>query len=73
MFENLKDRLDGCFYTIFTPFSEDESVDYDSLEKYLSVLYRQGARRFSAMAYNSRYSQMQHSEIIALNEFCIRF
>lgn len=73
MFENLKDRLDGCFYTVFTPFSEDESVDYESLEKYLSTLYRQGARRFYAMAYNSRYSQLKHSEIMALNEFCIRF
>ena len=73
MFEKLKDQLDGCFYTIFTPFSEDESIDYDSLEKYLSVLYRQGARRFYAMAYNSRYSQLKHTEIMALNEFCIRF
>lgn len=73
MFENLKDRLEGCFYTIFTPFSEDESIDYESLEKYLSTLYRQGARRFYAMAYNSRYSQLKHSEIMELNEFCIRF
>ena len=73
MFESLKDRLHGCFYTIFTPFSEDESIDYASLEKYLSILYRQGARRFYAMAYNSRYSQLKHSEIMELNEFCIRF
>ncbi len=72
MFENLKDRLEGCFYTIFTPFAEDESIDYESLEKYLSTLYRQGARRFYAMAYNSRYSQLKHSEIMELNEFCIR-
>lgn len=73
MFESLKDRLEGCFYTIFTPFSDDESIDYESLEKYLSTLYRQGARRFYAMAYNSRYSQLKHSEIMELNEFCIRF
>lgn len=73
MFESLKNRLDGCVYTIFTPFSEDESIDYESLEKYLSTLYRQGARRFYAMAYNSRYSQLKHSEIMELNEFCIRF
>lgn len=73
MFEHLKEKLEGCFYTIFTPFSEDESIDYESLEKYLSTLYRQGARRFYAMAYNSRYSQLKHSEIMELNEFCIRF
>ena len=73
MFESLKSRLEGCFYTIFTPFYEDESVDYESLEKYLSTLYRQGARRFYAMAYNSRYSQLKNSEVMELNEFCIRF
>ena len=72
MFEDLKRRLYGCFYTVFTPFSADESVDYESLEKYLTVLYRQGARRFYAMAYNSRYSQLTHPEIRALNEFCIK-
>ncbi|MEJ2653028.1 MAG: dihydrodipicolinate synthase family protein [Gammaproteobacteria bacterium] len=73
MFDDLKNRLHGCFYTIFTPFSEDESIDFESLEKYLDTLYRQGARRFYAMAYNSRYSQMKHSEIMELNAFCIRF
>ena len=72
MFEELKRRLDGCFYTIFTPFAPDESIDYESLEKYLTVLYRQGARRFYAMAYNSRYSQLTHPEIRELNEFCIK-
>lgn len=73
MFESLKDRLEGCFYTVFTPFSEDESIDYQSLERYLITLYRQGARNFYAMAYNSRYSQLKHSEIMELNEFCISF
>ena len=72
MFDELKRNLYGCFYTIFTPFSEDESIDYEALEKYLTVLYRQGARRFYAMAYNSRYSQLTHSEILQLNEFCIK-
>ena len=72
MFDELKSRLFGCFYTVFTPFTEDESIDYEALEKYLSILYRQGARRFYAMAYNSRYSQLTHPEIRELNEFCIR-
>ncbi len=72
MFDELKASLVGCFYTIFTPFSADESIDYDSLEKYLITLYRQGARKYYAMAYNSRYSQLTHPEIMQLNEFCIR-
>ena len=72
MFSDLKNRLFGCFYTIFTPFDEDENIDYESIEKYLTVLYRQGARKFYAMAYNSRYSQLTHPEILDLNEFCIR-
>lgn len=72
MFDELKSRLVGCFYTIFTPFTEDESIDYEALEKYLAVLYRQGARRYYAMAYNSRYSQLTHPEIRELNDFCIR-
>ena len=72
MYEDLKNRLNGCFYTIFTPFLEDESIDFENLEKYLSILYKQGARKFYAMAYNSRYSQLNDNEIRELNEFCIK-
>jgi 4-hydroxy-tetrahydrodipicolinate synthase len=72
MFETLKDRLDGPFYTIFTPFDEQENVDYEVLEKYLTLLYKQGARKFYAMAYNSRYSQLTHGEILELNGFCAK-
>lgn len=72
MFIELKDRLVGCFYTIFTPFDQDYRIDYESIEKYLTVLFRQGARKFYAMAYNSRYSQLTHAEILELNEFCIK-
>jgi len=71
MYSNLQQRLEGCFYTVFTPFDSDENIDYESLEKYLSTLYAQGARRFYVMAYNSRYSQLTHDEILQLNEFCI--
>jgi len=74
MFEELKEKLTGPSYTIFTPFkdTEEQEVDYEVLEKYLDVLYRRGARRFYAMAYNSRYSQMKHSEIMEFNEFCTK-
>lgn len=72
MFDALKKRLDGPFYTIFTPFAEDESVDFDVLRSYLTTLYNQGARKFYAMAYNSRYSQMKQSEIMEMNAFCAK-
>jgi 4-hydroxy-tetrahydrodipicolinate synthase len=71
MFEDLKTRLIGSFYTIFTPFLEDESIDFENLEKYITILYRQGARRFYAMAYNSRYGQLSDAEIFELNAFCV--
>lgn len=72
MFNELKERLVGCFYTVFTPFCADQSINYEELEKYISVLFSQGARKFYVMAYNSRYSQLTSNEIFELNEFCIK-
>ena len=68
MFEQLKKNLE-VVYTIFAPFKEDMSIDYRSLYEYLTFLYNKGATRFYAMAYNSRYSQMRHSEIKSFNKF----
>lgn len=72
MYEHLKQGLEGCVYTVFTPFDEQENIDYESLERYLNHLYIGGARKFYVMAYNSRYSQLKRSEIMVLNEFCIK-
>lgn len=72
MYDDIKQRLEGCVYTVFTPFDENENIDYESLEKYLAHLYKDGARKFYVMAYNSRYSQLKHEEIMQLNEFCIK-
>jgi len=72
MFDEIKERLQGCVYTIFTPFDAQEKVDYGALERYLTHIYRTGGRKFYAMAYNSRYSQLTHAEILELNAFCIR-
>ncbi len=72
MFDELKKSLEGCVYTIFTPFDADLNIDYEVLERYLAHLYGTGARKFYAMAYNSRYSQLTDREIMDLNEFCIR-
>jgi len=72
MFEQLKQDLEGCVYTVFTPFDEQENIDYISLERYLNHLYAGGARKFYVMAYNSRYSQLTSQEIMQLNGFCIK-
>lgn len=72
MFESLKNKLEGCFYTIFTPFDENYQIDYNGIRKYIEFLYDGGARKFYVMAYNSRYSQLNEEEILSLNEFCIK-
>lgn len=72
MFDEIKERLQGCVYTIFTPFDAAEKVDYAALQRYFAHMYKTGARKFYAMAYNSRYSQLTHAEILELNAFCIR-
>lgn len=72
MYDALKASLEGPVYTIFTPFDESEALDFDALRHYLTTLYERGARRFYAMAYNSRYSQMTHPEIMELNAFCAK-
>jgi 4-hydroxy-tetrahydrodipicolinate synthase len=71
MYNKLKEGLTGCFYTIFTPFLEDFSIDYEGLKFYIESLYKQGAQKFYVMAYNSRYSQLSDQEILELNKFCI--
>ncbi len=72
MFDDIKQRLTGCVYTVFTPFDAEEKVDYEALDRYLTHIYATGGRKFYAMAYNSRYSQLKHDEILELNAFCIR-
>jgi 4-hydroxy-tetrahydrodipicolinate synthase len=72
MFDDIKERLQGCIYTIFTPFDAQEKIDYEAIARYLTHIYRTGGRKFYAMAYNSRYSQLSHTEIMELNAFCIK-
>ena len=35
MFDDVKERLQGCVYTIFTPFDEQENIDYLAIDRYL--------------------------------------
>ena len=71
-YQKLKEQLEGCFYTIFTPFDENYKIDFEGLSKYIEFLYSGGARKFYVMAYNSRYSQLEFDEILTLNEYCIK-
>ena len=73
MYNKLKNRLDGCFYTIFTPFDSNNKIDFEGIKRYIDYLYSGGARKFYAMAYNSRYSQLTDNEILDLNTFCIKY
>ena len=67
----IKKKLEGAIYTVFTPFLRNLNIDYKSLEKYLDFLSKNGAQVFYVMPYNSRYSQLTEKEIFELNKFCI--
>lgn len=45
MYEHLKQGLEGCVYTVFTPFDAEENIDYESLERYLTHLYEGGGKK----------------------------
>ena len=68
---NIKKRLKGSIYTVFTFFNKKGNVDYNSIEKYLNFLDKNHADVFYVMPYNSRYSQLREKEIFQLNNFCI--
>lgn len=68
-YEEIKNKIKGPVFSIVTPFLEDESIDYDSLGKYVDYAYKQGATNFYVMGYNSRYSQLSWDEIKELNAF----
>ncbi len=67
----IKKKIEGAIYTVFTPFLRNLNIDYKSLEKYLDFLSNNGAQVFYVMPYNSRYSQLTEKEILELNKFCI--
>jgi len=68
--EALRKRIQGPVFSVVTPFSsDDDSIDFHSLEHYLEYAYLAGARIFYVMGYNSRFSQLSWSEIQLLNRF----
>ena len=71
-FTQLKNKIKGPIYSIITPFTEKEEIDYNSLSNYIDYLYRGGARIFYAMAFNTRYLLMSNQEIMDVNKFVIK-
>ena len=68
-FSILREKLKGPVFSIITPFKKDGQIDYHSLDKYINKIYKAGGRIFFVMAYNSRFSELDWSEIKLLNEF----
>ncbi len=71
-FNSLKNKLKGPIYSIITPFTDTENIDYKSLSTYIEYLYKGGARIFYAMAFNTRYLLMNNREIMDINQFIIK-
>ena len=70
--DNIKEKLEGPVFTVFTAFSSTGEINYDQIEKYIDYLYSSGVKNFYVMPYNSRYSQLKESEIFELNKFVIK-
>lgn len=69
-FTELKNKIKGPVFSIITPFNEkDESIDFESLGKYVELIYNSGGRIFYVMGYNSRFSELSWDEIKELNTF----
>lgn len=69
-FTELKNKINGPVFSIITPFKEeDDSIDFESLEKYVELIYNSGGRIFYVMGYNSRFSELSWDEIKELNTF----
>lgn len=68
-YDEIKAKIKGPVFSIVTPFKTDDSIDFDSLEKYIEYAYKQGATNFYVMGYNSRYSELSWDEIKDLNAF----
>ena len=72
-YEEIRERLKGPVFSIITPFKEsDDSIDYQSLDRYISLLFTSGAKCFYVMGYNSRFSELSWDEIKDLNSFVIK-
>lgn len=68
-YEEIKKKIKGPVFSIVTPFLPNDEIDFDALDKYISYAYKQGAKNFYVMGYNSRFSELSWDEIKTLNKF----
>ena len=61
--------LNGPVFSLITPFKDDLSIDYYSLEKYLNLLLASKSSQLYSMAFNGKYETLDSEEIICLNTF----
>lgn len=63
----MKNKILGPVFSIITPFTKDQKIDYKNLFKYLDFYYSRGCKIFYLMAYNSRLNVLSQKEAEDLN------
>ena len=63
----MKNKILGPVFSIITPFTKNQNIDYKNLYKYLDFYYKRGCRIFYLMAYNSRLNLLTQKEVEQLN------
>lgn len=66
------DEIRGTVIPLPTPFNEDETVDHDSLAKYVSFLVDRGIPNLMTTVGTSRYNLLSADEIKAVNETVVK-
>jgi len=66
------DEIRGTVIPLPTPFNEDESVDHDSLSKYVKFLADSGIKNVMTTVGTSRYNLLTKEEIKAVNETVVK-
>ena len=72
-FEELKNKLVGPIFTVYTGFDEALNIDFPTIKKHIDFMAERGAKVHYVMPYNSRYSQLYEREIFELNLKCIEY
>lgn len=71
-YSKLRGKIRGPVFSIVTPFTNDEEIDFIALKNYIRLIHDAGGYIYFVMAYNSRFSQLSWSEIKQLNEFVVK-
>ena len=67
-----RDKVTGTVIPIPTPFKEDLSVDYDSLEKYVDFLINLGIKNLLTTVGTSRYNLLSYEEVKLVNQTVVQ-